>query len=182
MDAVTGAGEQDGPPPSVDEWKAETKAIERVIEVTMTLDRPRTADWVADEAAVASQTARDHLGTLSELGIVAQTTARGVTKYRLDTAYLRFKELSTYVERHDEDQLMDVTAEVQDKIAAVKDRFQVDDPGELRTKATEEGTSADTVREYKQAAAEWESLEHRLDVLNEALERYDEFSRPEAVA
>jgi len=181
-DVTGGGGASDGPPPGTEAWKKQTSAIKRVIEVALTLDRPQTAKWVSEEAAVAEQTARDHLGTLSDLGVVTQTTARGVTKYQLDRAYKRFKEVSSYVERFEKDELLDYVAETQQELEETRERFGVEDPDELRAKATEEGTSPDTVREYKKAASEWESLKHRLDVIQEAIDRYDEFSRPEAIA
>lgn len=181
MDEVVGAGERDEPP-GIEAWKAQTKAIERVIEVALALDRPRTAEWIADEAAVAEQTARDHLGSLSDLGVVTETTARGATKYQLDLAYERFKAVSGYVEEFDKDDLMESVADVQAEIEETRDRYDVDSPDELRAKAATTGTPPKAVREYKRAASEWESLERRLDVMREALERYDEFSPHEATA
>ncbi|APE96053.1 transcriptional regulator [Halodesulfurarchaeum formicicum] len=182
MKEVTGARETSGSPPGSEEWTAQTKAIDRVIEIALTLDQPRTAAWVAEEAAVAEQTARDHLASLTTLGVVATTEARGVTKYQLDRAYRRFTAVAQYVEQFDRDTLMDRIATTQDQIATTKTRYGVETPAELRLRATEADTSGETVREYKQAAAEWETLVHRLDVLEEALERYDEFSRERAIA
>lgn len=184
MDDVVGAPEEslDGPPPGDETWKSQTSSVERVIEIALTLDKARTAGWVSEESAVAEQTARKHLDTLSQLGVVAETTVRGVTKYQLDTAYQRFREVSAYVEKFEKDELMDVVADTQDRIEQTKEQYGVEGPDELRSKATEAGTTAETVREYKKAASEWESLRHNLDVMQEALDRYDEFNRPEAVA
>lgn len=182
MEQVTGVEERDGPPPGKEAWKAETKAIERVIEIALTLDRPRTADWISEQAAVAEQTARDHMGSLADLGVVTKTQARGVTKYQLDKAYKRFKEVSSYVEKFQKDELMDRTEERQRAIEHTRDEYDVGTPDELRAKATDDGTSPDEVREYKKAAAEWETIEHELDVIEEAIERYEEFRRPEATA
>ncbi|MFW5905613.1 MAG: DUF7342 family protein [archaeon] len=182
MERVTGQGEQDGPPPGTAEWKDQTKTVERIIGVVLTLDRPQTAGWISDQAAVAEQTARDYLGSLTDLGVVAKTEARGVSKYQLDRAYKRFKEVSEYVEKFERDELMDLVADIQGQIEETKDTYGVDTPDELRRQATADGTSPEDVREYKKAASEWETLEHRLDVIEEALERYDEFRRQEAVA
>lgn len=180
---VTGDGETDGPPPGADAWKAETKAIERVISIALTLDRPQTADWIADEAAVSPQTARDHLSSLSELtGIIAETTVSGVTKYQIDSAYERFREVSEIVERYEKDEIMDLVSETKSQIEEVEERFGVADPDGLREKATESEASASDVEEYKKVASEWETLEYRLDLVEEALERYDEFCRPEVRA
>lgn len=182
MERVTGQAETDGPPPGTAEWKDQTKTIERIIEVALTLERPQTAGWISDQAAVAEQTAREYLGSLTDLGVVAKTEARGVSKYQLDRAYKRFKEVSEYVEKFERDELMDLVADIQGQIEETKEEYGVDTPDELRQQSTVEGTSPDDVRKYKMAASEWETLEHRLDVIEEALDRYDEFRRQEAVA
>ncbi|MFB6081201.1 MAG: ArsR family transcriptional regulator [Halanaeroarchaeum sp.] len=183
---IVGAGapddDDDDSPRGKEAWKEQSKAIERVISVALTLDRPRTADWVADEAAVSPQTARGHLGSLSELGIVAETTARGVTKYQIDAAYTRFREVSQYIERYEKDELIDVVKQTKERITTAKDRYGVDAPDELRAKTTHEDTPTEDIEEYKKAASEWETFEYRLDVLEEAIERYDEFSRTEVTA
>lgn len=62
LDAPHPAGRDDDETPrGTKAWKAQTKAIERVIDVAMTLEQPRTAGWLSEEAAVAEQTAREHL-------------------------------------------------------------------------------------------------------------------------
>ncbi|MFD1688678.1 ArsR family transcriptional regulator [Halolamina salifodinae] len=177
MKEVIGEADRDGPPPGEEAWKAQTKGVERVIDVATVLDQPRTAEWIADEAAVAEQTARDHLGMLSELGVVTQTTARGVTKYQRDPAFIRFREISIYVERYERDDLMDVVAEKKKRIKSTKEEYEIETPDELRSKAVEDATSSEEVVEYKKAAAEFETLQHELGVIKEALERYDEFTR-----
>lgn len=177
MEDVIGTVDEEGPPPGKEAWTDQTKGVERVIDVAIVLEQPRTAEWIAEEAAVAEQTARDHLGMLSDLGVVTQTTARGVTKYRRDPAFIRFREISTYVERYTKDDLMDVVADRQAKIEATKEEYGIETADELRAKATTDGTTSTQVAEYKKAASEFETLQHELGVIEEALERYDEFTR-----
>jgi predicted ArsR family transcriptional regulator len=182
MSEVVGGRTGDSPPPGTETWKAETKAIERVIQIALTLDQPQSVGWIADEAAVAEQTARDHLGVLVNLGVVAKTEARGVTKFRLDVGYMRYREVSRLIEKHDKDDLLSQAADIQSRIEDAKTEYGVDTPDELRQLATDEGVAVETVRDYKMAASEWETLEHQLDVIDDAIDRYDEFSRGRVTA
>lgn len=182
MEEILGVTGSDGPPPGEEAWKEQTKGIERVIDVALTLQQRRTAEWVADEAAVAEQTARDHLDMLSELGVIAKTTARGVTKYQRDRAYIRFKEVSGYIERYDKDELMDAAQETKEQIETTQGRYDVETADELRQKVTEDGTTSEEVAEYKKAASEFETLHHTLDVISEALDRYEMFHRKAVTA
>jgi predicted HTH transcriptional regulator len=64
-----------------DAWVEETTGVDRVISVALTLEQPRTADWIADEAEVSTTTARDHLSRLVELRVLTAVERRGATTY-----------------------------------------------------------------------------------------------------
>jgi predicted ArsR family transcriptional regulator len=158
-------------------WKAQTKAIERVIDVALTLDQPRTAGWIAGEAAVAEQTAREHLDLLTDLGMLTATTAHGVTRYQPDAAYVRFRTVSRCVEQHTKDELLDIVEQLRDRTAAIEAEYEVETPDGLRALTTADDTPVEDITEYRQIAAEWESHCHRLSIVQEALDRYEEFDR-----
>lgn len=176
-DDARGDGGAGGPPRGTDRWKQETKGIERVIDVALALEEPRTAGWIAEEALVSEQTAREHLDLLADLGVVLATTARGVTRYRPDAAWLRFREVTAMVEELDREELLDRVRDHKERIAEVEERYGVEDPDELRAKAADDETSVEAVREYRKVASEWETLGHELDLLREALDRYEEYDR-----
>lgn len=177
MSGMSEPTQQEGPPRGTDRWKEETKGIERVIDVVLTLDKAETAGTISDEAMVSEQAAREHLDMLADLGVIKSTKARAVTKYQPDVAYLRFKEVSRCVERYDRDTLLDKVEDIKSTIQDTEERYSVETPDELRSKAAREDTTIEEVQEFRKAASEWDSLLHRLDVLEEALERYDEFDR-----
>jgi len=172
-------GEAQGdPPPGTDAWVEATKGIQRVIDVALTLDEPQTAGWIADEAHVSEQSAREHLDLLADvLGVVTATTARGVTKYQPDAAWLRFQAVSALVETYDREGLLDYIEDRKARIKEVKMEYDVATPNELRSKAAADETPVDELREYRKVASEWETLEYDLDIAQEAHDRYDEYSR-----
>jgi predicted ArsR family transcriptional regulator len=56
--------------PGVAAWKERTTAFDRVRSVALAVSEPRTAAWIAGEAAVAENTARRHLGRLVDLTVL----------------------------------------------------------------------------------------------------------------
>lgn len=169
-------------PSGIDKWKQETKGIERVIDVMLTVEEPQTAGWIAGEAHVSEQTAREHLKLFVDLGILTATTVSGVTKFHPDPAWLRFQELSQLTEQYDRDELLDQVEELKERIESTESRFGVDSPDELRAKAADDATTVEEVKEYRSMASEWESAIYDLQIRQQALERYDEFSRPAVTA
>lgn len=167
----------DETPRGTEAWKAQTKAIERVIDVAMTLEQPRTAGWLSEEAAVAEQTAREYLDLLADLGMLTATTAHGVTRYQPDSAYVRFRTIAGCVEQHSKDELLDAVEVLREQTTALETEYNVESPDELRTLATADDTPIEDIKEYRQVAAEWESLCHRLSIFQQSVERYDEFDR-----
>ena len=174
--------QQDGPPRGRERWKEETKAIERVIEVVITLEKPRTAGQIADEAMTSERTAREHLELLAdELGVLVKTTTSGVTKYSPDAAYLRYKNVSGMVERHDRDGLMDRAETLKERIEDIREEYGVDGPDALRSQAAGEAVDIEEMRELEKVASEWDSMRADLSLVEEALEQYDHFDRGTAV-
>lgn len=174
---MTDDKQKEGPPAGGEAWKAQTKAVERVIDVTLSLEQPRTAGWISDEALASEQTVREHLEMLADLGVVAATTARGVTKYQPDAAYLRFKQISQFAEQYSQQELVDRAEAGKRSIDETKEQYGVDEPAELLTQAAKEETPVDEMAEYRKAASEWETLQHELSLIQEAIERYDDFDR-----
>lgn len=78
--------------------------------------------------------------------------------------------------------LMDQVKELQQRIDDAQSRYGVEEPDELRSLASAEDATVEDVREYKQAASEWESVLHELEIHRDALDRYDEFDRATVTA
>jgi len=168
---------QEAPPRGTEKWKAETKGIERVIDVLFTLQEPQTAGWIGEEALVSEQTTREHLKLFADLGVVTATTVSGVTKYQPDPTWTRFKEVSSLVEQYSRDELTDRVERYRTRIEYMRDRYDVETADGLRAKTAEEGTPIEYIQKYRKAASEWAEAEQELDVLKEALKRYEEYDR-----
>lgn len=162
-------------PSEIEEWVDETKGVERIISVAITTSKPRTVDWISDQAVVAEQTARDHLETFAELGVVASFTASGVTKYHADEAFVHYREVSRLVKQHQKEELSDRIEEIQELITEIEESYDVESPDGLRALAAQSGVDTEDIRDYKKTASEWETLRDRLAVLEDAIRRFEKF-------
>lgn len=157
-------------------WTENTSAFDRVRSVTMALDEPRTAEWVAEQAHVAETTARGHLERLAEMGMLTTDTSGEAATYSPDPAYVRFRELQELVRDHSRADLVTWVADVKTKLEELSAEYDADSPRGLREQASTPDVSATTTRELLQAASDWDHYQYRLSLLNEAVERYDEYS------
>lgn len=165
----------------VEAWKEQTSAFDRVRSVAETVSQPRSASHIADEAAVAENTARGHLGRLVEMNILIARDDEGPTTYAPDPLHTRAQTLRELLDTHDHDALIELKADLQARIEAWRDEYDADSPAELRTRAAETDEVAAT-RQIRQTAQDWDLVAHRLDVVEDAIENYTSYSRDNAVS
>lgn len=160
----------------VEEWKQHTTAFDRVRSVATTVSTPQPAAAIADEAAVADNTARDHLERLAEMNVLLKTEDRGTTMYAPDPLHTRMQTLRELLDAHDHDGLLALKADLQAEIESWQDTHGVDSPTELRQRAAEADTAAET-REIKEVAREWELVAYRLAIVDDAIENYATYTQ-----
>lgn len=165
----------------VDAWKAETSAFDRVRSVVETVSQPHSAAEIADEAAVAENTARDHLDRLVEMNVLLAHDHGGTTTYAPDPLHARAQALRDLLDDHDHDALVDLKADLQDRIEAWRDEYGVDSPDALRERAADTDAAAET-RAVQQTARDWDLVAYRLDVVEDAIENYAAYSRDNAAS
>ena len=159
----------------VEAWKEHTTAFDRVQSVGTTVSKPRPASYIADEAHVAENTARDHLERLVDLNVLLKTERDGGTLYSPDPLHVRIQTVRDLLEEHDRDGLIDLKIELQSQIEDWETDYSVDAPDELRSRAAETDTASQT-RDFKKTASGWELALYRLSVLEDAIENYETYT------
>ncbi|WP_119820057.1 DUF7342 family protein [Halalkaliarchaeum desulfuricum] len=162
--------------PGVAAWKEETSAFDRVQSVASTVARPRPASYIAEQAHVAENTARDHLERLVDLNILLKSDEKGTTHYSPDPLHTRIQTLRDLLDQHDRNGLIQLKADLQEQIEEWRDEYGVDSPAALRDRAAETDTAADT-RDIKQTARDWELVEYRLSIVEDAIENYTTYTQ-----
>ena len=161
--------------PGVEVWKEHTIAFDRVQSVGTTVSGPRSASYIADEAHVAENTARDHLERLVDLNVLLKTERDGGTFYSPDPLHVRIQTVRDLLEEHDRDGLIDLKIELQSQLEDWETDYGVDSPDELRSRAAETDTASQT-RDFKKTASDWELALYHLSVLEDAIENYEAYT------
>jgi DNA-binding transcriptional ArsR family regulator len=163
----------DDDPEWVETWKANASAFDRVKSVTMTLTEPRPASWIADEAAVAPNTVRDHLGRLVDLGVVTASEESGTRHYYPDPLYTRLRDIRELLDGATKQELSEQAAALKDDIAGWKADYDAAAPDDLRERATDDDIDAETATELTRVASDWALARYRLSLVQDAMEHYD---------
>jgi len=162
-------------------WTESVSAADRVRSVATTLHEPRTANWIAEEAEVAHETARKYLDRLVDDGKVETSEAGGKTVYQPDPVGQYLAEMHRLYAEHTADELADSLTEITDQLRHWQAEYEAETPNEVRA-AIGETTSAATAEEYRRVATEWEQLRDRQSLVEDTLRLYDRFADDPAPA
>jgi hypothetical protein len=162
--------------PGVQAWKEHTTAFDRVQSVATTVSQPRPAAYIANEAHVAENTARDHLERLVNLNVLLKTERDDGALYSPDPLHTRIQTLRDLLEEHDRTELIELKAKLQSQIESWKADYGVESPDELRTRAAETDTASQT-REFRKTASDWELSLYRLSILEDAIKNYATYTQ-----
>ncbi|WP_152416143.1 DUF7342 family protein [Halococcus hamelinensis] len=156
-----------------EQWEAKTEGFDRILSVALTLEKPRPVSWISEEARVSENTARKYLERFHEMDALT-VAEQGATTYYPNSAYLRFRDVSHVATELDREELEKRVTSLSEKSEAIGEMYEASGPGQLRERVTDEDISTDELRKLREAASEWESLDYRLSISREALERYDQ--------
>jgi DNA-binding transcriptional ArsR family regulator len=154
-------------------WKEHASAFDRVKSVTMTLSEAQPAPWIAEEAAVSPNTARDHLHRLIDLGVVTATEKDGTRRYYPDPLYTRLRDVRELLQETTKQELSEQAADLKNDIAAWQTEYGADSPDTLRERAAADDVSAEQAYEFVRIASDWELAQYRLSLVQDAIENYD---------
>jgi hypothetical protein len=160
----------------IDAWKAHTSAFDRIQSVATTVSQPRSAAQIAADAQVAENTARDHLDRLVGLNVLLTHDQKGTTLYAPDPLQTRMQTLRDLLDTHDHDGLIQLKAELQDRIDAWRDEYAAESPDELRERAAETDDAVQT-RAIRHTAQDWELVQYRLGVVEDVIRNYGTYTR-----
>ena len=160
-------------PDWMETWTDHTSAFDRVKSVTMTLSEPQSAPWIAEQAAVSPNTARDHLRRLVDLGVVTATDGDGTRHYYPDPLYTRLRDIRELLDGTTKQELSEQATELKDDIAAWKTEYDADSPDTLRERAVADTVSAEQASELTRTASDWDLARYHLSLIQDAIANYD---------
>lgn len=154
----------------VDSWTEATTARERVETVATTLSEPRTANWVAEQAAVEWDTAKRHLDDLAESGVLLVTER---DEYVPDPTRAYFDRLRDLILTNDREELRGELEAIADRVEEWKTTYDVASPEELEASLADD-LPPEEVRERRRALRRWENSRRSRETIRSALALYDD--------
>jgi hypothetical protein len=162
--------------PGIDAWTERTSAFDRVRSVAGSVTKPRPVSYIATEAHVAENTARDHLERLVDMNVLLKGDAEGTAVYEPDPLHTRLQTLRDLLDEYDHDDLLRLQAELQEQVEAWREEYGVESPETLRERAAGVDGATET-REVRQTANDWTLVRYRLGIVEQAIENYAAYSR-----
>ena len=155
-------------------WTDDLSAVRRVEAVALTVDEPRTANWIASEAEVAHETAAKYLKQLTDDGKMSADTRGQRTMYEPDPVGQYLVEMRELYDEHSPDELAASLEQMNEQIRTWRADYDVETSKQLRASPgrTEDVTDEP---ERRQVAREWDHLETRRRLIEDALRLYDRF-------
>ena len=159
----------------VEAWKEHTTAFDRVRSIAQSVDQPRTAKYIADEAAVSESTAHGHLKRLADMSVIRPVASEETTLYEPDPLYTRFRTLLRLIDEHDHTELFELKTDLQQQIEQLEEQYGVSSPTDLREQVAETETGDET-RQLVKNASDWELAIYHLSVVNDAIDNYSDYT------
>jgi predicted ArsR family transcriptional regulator len=156
-------------------WKEHQSAFDRVRSVAVTVSEPRSAAWIAEQAHVAGNTARDHLQRLVEMNVLQTVTGETATRYAPDPLYTRMQALRDLLDGRDRDDLLALRGDLQEQVEHWQGAYDAQSPSDLREQAAHADTAAET-RAMRQTANDWDIVAYRLRLVEDAIEHYASYT------
>jgi predicted transcriptional regulator len=163
--------------PNTEAWKEEFSGRERVRMVVETLEEPATVSDIANRADVAWGTADSELENLLAEQRVEKHAVDNKTKYGPNPVQMLIEEVLDLIDENTRDELESTLVEYTSQVESLQDKYEVETVSELRDDLVEEGLSADEMREIRNVASTWDTLESEIRLTKHALQLYDDVSR-----
>lgn len=157
-------------------WPDHLDGEDRVRAVAETFTRPRSALWVSEQADVDYKTARKYLSKLVDDGRLLTTERDRTTLYYSNPRHQFFREIDDLVDEHSKDELTAELTEIGDRIESWQERYDVEDPDELRT-TLDESLSIEERRERERIIDAWEYDREMRTLIRHAIRLYDDLHR-----
>lgn len=163
----------------MDSWTDGRSTRERVRKIALSLTRPRSVNWIKNEADVASwDTTKDELERLVEYGQIrrVEDDSGTETQYRYGPNYRRryLDRVEELAAEHTKDELRSEVAEIQAQIEAWQDSYDVESLRDLENSVTDADLSSDEIRERNAVIRRWERSQETRRLVDHALSLYDD--------
>lgn len=166
----------------MESWTEGLDTRERVRRIALSLTRPRSVNWIKNEADVASwETIKSELDRLVDYGQLVQheDDDAGRTSHRYGPNYRRrcLDRVEELASEHTKAELRSELAAVRADIETWQERFDVESVDDLETSLTDADLSSDQITERNRIIRRWERSLGTERLVEQALSLYDDLER-----
>jgi len=162
--------------PNPEAWEEYTTGRERVRMVVEVLEEPATVTEIADEAAVAWETADSELERMLAENRIDEYEVDGQTKYGPNLIRQFIDQVLDLIEENDRETLERQLIEYQERLEALQAEHDAGSLSDFRERLTEAERTAEELREIRNVASTWEALETEIRLTKHALQFYEDIA------
>jgi hypothetical protein len=156
------------------DWKDDRSPRERVRQIAETVTDPVSANWVAEQAAVGWQTAKDELEQLSDRGDLRRVQQGDDIRYVPDFTRLYTERIRELVLSFSREELREEIVQAKEDIQKIQSEYAVESRDELEASLSAPDVSAGAARERQRSLRRWEEIADEVQLLKHALSLYDD--------
>lgn len=138
-----------------------------VRKIAFTLEEPRSIEYIANQADVTVEEARNIIESLQNEGYVKKQD----DGYRTNMVKIYEEQVSELCEGKTTEQIRNELQSVKSRIKSIKDRYNVKNISQLDNKVREDDLNDDYRKEMSKKQSNWMKLIYRKHMLLEALDR-----------
>jgi len=161
-------------PGGVQSWTETMSARERIRSVALTLSKPRSTNWISEQAETAWSTTNQELDDLVDRGQLRRVDAGESTLYQPDYTRLLFDELRQLIEEHTREQLQAELTAIAEEIEGWQEAYGVKTWEELEQSLADGTLSSAEIRERRDVIRDWQANEEDRRLTRHALELYSD--------
>lgn len=159
--------------PTRADWDDEMESVDRVRAIATTLTEPKSAGYIATNAAVSPTTARKQLRRMVEADELDERSVDGKTRYYPNPTLQYLKEISSLVKENSKEELEAEVIAIKEENERWCEQFDVNGLEELRTSLADSTVDATETRARREVVYDWEENEAYLSIIRTALSVYD---------
>lgn len=155
-------------------WKDDLSSRERVSRVVKTVTDPVSINWVAEEADVHWNTAKDRLDEMADAGDLHRIERDDTTEYVPDFTKAYIEEIRQLALELSAEELRAEIAAAKETIEQLQDQYEVESREELEASLADPDISAEETKARSRALRDWEEENDTITLLKHALSLQDD--------
>lgn len=153
-------------------WTESMSARKRIQAVAATLRKPRSIEWISDQADTDWKTTDDEIRGLAREGHLGRIETGETTRFHPDYTQLLFAEIRTLIVENTREELRTELVALTEEIEEWQATYDVETWEELEQSLADADLASEELRDRRDIIACWQEAEEDRRLIKHALELY----------